>query len=123
MLYLFGSKSKITERNQFTTAKIDRLMRPKQLGLDENWYGGRVTKLAQVKDSALLILANDSNETIDTGVDSERIRELEPIELKQVMKLLGVKFDGKIGNKETLLSILDNATGVTPEPKVTEDAR
>jgi hypothetical protein len=79
--------------------------------------------VAQVKDSALLILANDSNETIDTGVDSERIRELEPIELKQVMKLLGVKFDAKIGNKETLLSILDNATGVTPEKEVTNDAR
>ena len=122
MPHYFGEKSKVTEKYQFETARLAGLARPKEFGLDENWYGGRVTKIARVKESVILILANDANETIDTAVESERIRELELPELKKMMKLLGIEFDGKLGSKERLLSILDSATGGQPEQPAQEDA-
>jgi len=122
MLYYFGENSKVTEKYQFETARLSCLLRPIAFGLDENWYGGRVTKIARVKESVILILANDANETIDTAVESERIKELELSELKKMMKLLGIVFDGKLGSKEQLLSILDSATGEQPEKTAQADA-
>lgn len=123
MIICFGKDSKVTERYQFESAQIERLMRPKELGLTADFYGGRVTKIARVKNSPVLIFANDENVTIDTGFESERIKELEVFELKRAMRLIGVDFDVKIGNREKLLSILGSATGETPDSEVSTDAR
>ena len=83
---------------------------PRSLGLDSNWFGGRVKKLVEVEPGLLYCLDRNTTEVI--GIYIPDIEKVGYGNLKEIAKMQGHNVPAVI-KKEDLLELL----GVT-KPKV-----
>ena len=86
---------------------IKKLVPISHYGFNEQFYGGRVSHIGEIKDSKILLLID--NETDGIQVVDIAVMELESLNfdiLKQYAKQKNMKFDWKLVTKEEILKLI-----------------
>ncbi len=95
-----------TDKFQYKTAPIKKIVPPEQYGMDDSWYGGNVKCLAELKHSNLILILNKELQVIDIGVNQEHLRDADMNTLKEYAKKKGIEFSVKITKDELVKRIL-----------------
>jgi len=105
---LFVLNTKVLDRDY---TKLDvplkRLVPISLYGLTEDFYGGRVTHIGEIKDSKILLLIDnesDGLQIIDIAV--ENLEDLNCDILKQYAKSRHIEFDWRKVTKEEMIELI-----------------
>jgi hypothetical protein len=106
--FLIDIRSDLLKSNDYRYAKIKGLIAPQNFGMDNNFFGGNVYTVAELKNKNYYLLVNRLHQTIGLCVkidELEKLTKTELIEWARIHKIECKKEDTKedIINKLTAL--------------------
>ena len=104
-LFLLGVRSLI-EKYNYKTAPIKRIVAKEHYGLNDSWYGGNIKCMAELKQSKIVLVLDNSHNILDVAVYKEHLGEVDMNTLKEFAKKKGIEFSFKITKDELIEKIL-----------------
>lgn len=102
--------TEMLKKFDFKNLKIEKMiLDPKEVGLNQNYFGGQCKRCAILKDSPFIVILNATNQTIGLHLPKEKelLAQLGHRELLDIAKRQGLKANTKT-KKEDLVDILTN---------------
>jgi hypothetical protein len=89
--------------NEYQLAKIDRLLKLEDFGMNDTYFGGNVRYVAKLKDKKYYLLVNAYHQTIGICV---RLDELDNLSKKELLDWAKVQ-NIRIGNEDSREDIIN----------------
>lgn len=80
------NNQELNKEKEYSTSKIDKVIPLSAHGLDESWYGGNAKFLAELKNEPLILVVSNDLQTIDVGVEKNRIQYLAVKYINELIK-------------------------------------
>ena len=106
-MYIFNTK--VLDRDY---TKLEVPLEPgfksiSEYGLGDNFYGGNVTHIANVKDSPIkLLLNNDDDHLKVVDVATDKLESIDTMSLKKYAKARNVEFNWSSATKDEIVNLL-----------------
>lgn len=104
--------STVYEGKHYNITDVKKFLKPADLGLDTNYYGGRVKRIGTLKLKGVYLLLDVFSEGFDILIVEEELEEekselfeLTNKELKAILDDKGVEYDDKAVKKELVALI------------------
>ena len=107
MFYIFNTKVLDRDYTELSVP-LKKLVPLSNYGLDEQFYGGRVQMIGEVKDSPVLLLIDKETDGLQVvDVATHKLEDINISTLKQYAKNRGIKFEWKSTTKEEIIELLE----------------
>lgn len=109
-MFLIDIRTDRIKDNDFKYARIKRLMTPTNFGMTEDFFGGNVYTVVELKDKPFYLLVNRHHQTLGLCVKLDELDRLPKEELARWAEVQGVK----VNTKDTKEDIIKKLTA-TPK--------